>query len=40
MPADAGEDVDKEENASTAGGIANWHNYSGNPSHDSSENCK
>ena len=30
MTADTGEDVEKEENASIARGIASWYNYSGN----------
>jgi hypothetical protein len=34
------EDVEKEENASVAGGIANWYNHSGNQSGGSSENWK
>jgi hypothetical protein len=35
-----GEDVEKEEHSSFAGGIANWCNYSGNKSGGSSENWK
>jgi hypothetical protein len=35
---DAGKDVEKEEQSSIAGGIANWYNYSGNQSGGSSEN--
>jgi hypothetical protein len=35
-----GQGVDKEEHSSTAGGIANWYNHSGNQSGDSSENWK
>jgi hypothetical protein len=35
-----GEDVEKEEHSSIAGGIANWYNHSGNQSGDSSENWK
>jgi len=31
-------DVEKNEHSSIAGGIANWHNYSGNHSKGSSEN--
>jgi hypothetical protein len=30
VTADAGEDVEKEEHFSIAGGIASWYNYSGN----------
>ena len=30
VTADAGEDVEKEEHSSTAGGIASWYNHSGN----------
>jgi hypothetical protein len=30
VTAHAGEDVEKEEHSYTAGGIANWHGYSGN----------
>jgi hypothetical protein len=30
MTADAGEDVEKEEHSSIAGGIASWYNHSGN----------
>jgi hypothetical protein len=33
-----GEDVEKEEHFSIAGGIANWHNHSGDQSGCSSEN--
>jgi hypothetical protein len=33
-----GEDVEKEEHSSIAGGIANWYNHSGNQSGGSSEN--
>jgi hypothetical protein len=40
VTADAGEDVEKEEHSSIAGGIANWYNYSGNQFDDSSENWK
>jgi hypothetical protein len=36
----AGEHVEKKEHSSTAGGIENWYNYSGNQSGDSSENWK
>ena len=39
VTADAGEDVEKEEHSSIAGGIVNWYNHSGNQSGDSSENC-
>jgi hypothetical protein len=35
-----GEDVEKEEHSSIAGGIANWYNHSGNSSRGSSENWK
>jgi hypothetical protein len=35
-----GEDVEKEEHSSIAGGIANWYNHSGNQSGGSSENWK
>jgi hypothetical protein len=35
---DAGEDVEKEEHSSTAGGIASLYNYSGSQSGGSSEN--
>jgi hypothetical protein len=35
-----GEDVEKEEHSSTAGGIANWYNHSRNQSGGSSENWK
>jgi len=38
VTADAGEDVEKEEHSSIAGGIANWYNHSGNQSGGSSEN--
>ena len=30
VTADAGEDVEKEEHSSIAGGIASWYNHSGN----------
>jgi hypothetical protein len=30
VAADAGEDVEKEEHSSIAGGIASWYNLSGN----------
>jgi hypothetical protein len=30
VTADVGKDVEKEEYSSTAGGIATWHNHSGN----------
>jgi hypothetical protein len=35
-----GEDVEKEEHSSIAGGIVNWYNHSGNQSGGSSENWK
>jgi hypothetical protein len=35
-----GEDVEKEEHSSIAGGIANWYNHSENQSVGSSENWK
>jgi hypothetical protein len=35
-----GEDVEKGELSSIAGGIANWYNHSGNQSGSSSENWK
>jgi hypothetical protein len=38
VSADAGEDVEKEEYSSIAGGIASWYNHSGNQSGGSSEN--
>ena len=38
VTADAGEDVEKEEHSSIAGGIASWYNHSGNQSGGSSEN--
>ena len=38
--AHVGEDVEKVEHSSIAGGIANWYNYSGNQSGGSSENWK
>jgi hypothetical protein len=38
MTADAGEDVEKEEHSSIAGGIANWYKHSGNQCDGSSEN--
>jgi hypothetical protein len=37
VTADAGEDVEKEEHSSIAGGIASWYNHSGNQSGGSSE---
>jgi hypothetical protein len=37
---DAGEDVEKEEHSSIAGGIASWYNHSGNQSGISSETWK
>jgi hypothetical protein len=38
MTADAGKDVEKEEQSSIAGGIASWYNHSENQSGNSSEN--
>jgi hypothetical protein len=38
--AHVGEDVEKEEHSSIFGGIANWHNHSGNQLGGSSENWK
>jgi hypothetical protein len=39
VTADAGEDLEKEEHSSIAGGIVvGWYNYSGNQSGGSSEN--
>jgi hypothetical protein len=38
VTADAGEDVEKEEHSSTAGGITSWYNHSGNPFVGSSDN--
>jgi hypothetical protein len=38
VTADAGEDVEKEEHSSIAGGIASWYNYYGNLFGISSEN--
>jgi hypothetical protein len=38
VTADAGEDVEKEEHSSIAGGIASWYNHSGNQSGSSLEN--
>jgi hypothetical protein len=40
VTADAGEDVEKEEHSSIAGGIASLYNHSGNRSEGSSENWK
>jgi hypothetical protein len=40
VTADAGEDVEKEEHFSTAGGITSWYNHSGNQFGSSSENWK
>ena len=37
VTADAGEDVDKEERSSVAGGIPSWYNHSGNQFDGSSE---
>jgi hypothetical protein len=36
---DAGEDVEKEEHSSIAGGITIWYNHSGNQFGRSAENC-
>jgi hypothetical protein len=38
VTADAGEDVEKEQYSSIAGGIASWYNHSGNQSGGFSEN--
>jgi hypothetical protein len=38
VTADAGEDMEKEEHSSIAGGIAIWYNHFGNQSGSSSEN--
>jgi hypothetical protein len=38
VTADAGEEVEKEEHFSIAGGIANWYNHSGNQFGGSSQN--
>ena len=38
VTANAGEDVEKEEHSSIAGGIASWHNHCGNQFGSSSEN--
>jgi hypothetical protein len=38
VPADAGEDVEKDEHSFIAGGIASWYNHSGNQFDISSEN--
>jgi hypothetical protein len=38
VTADAGEDVEKEEHSSFAGGTASWYNHSRNQSGGSSEN--
>jgi hypothetical protein len=38
MTVNTGEDVEKEEHSSIAGGIASWYNCSGNQSGGSSEN--
>ena len=38
VTADAGEDVEKEEHSSIAGGIASWYNHSGNQFGGSSQN--
>ena len=37
MTAEAGEDVEKEQHSSIAGGIASWYNHSGNQFGSSSE---
>jgi hypothetical protein len=37
VKADAGEDVEKEEHSSTAGGIKRWYNHSGNQSGNSTD---
>jgi hypothetical protein len=37
VTADAGEDVEKEEHSSIAGGISSWYNHSGNQSGGYSE---
>jgi hypothetical protein len=38
LTADAGEDLEKEEHSSTAGGITSWYNNSGSQSGGYSEN--
>jgi hypothetical protein len=38
VTADAGEDVEKEEQSTIVGGIASWYNHSGNHFGSSSEN--
>jgi hypothetical protein len=38
VSADAGEDVEKEEHSSIAGGIASWYKHCGNQFGGSSEN--
>jgi hypothetical protein len=38
ITADAGEDVEKEEDSSIAGGTSSWKNHSGNPFGGSLEN--
>ena len=40
VTADAGENVEKVEHSSIAGGTASWYNHSENHSGDSSENWK
>jgi hypothetical protein len=40
VTAHVGEDVEKEEHSSIAGGIANWYNHFGNQSRGSLENWK
>jgi hypothetical protein len=39
VTADAGEDVEKEEHSSIAGGIASWYNHFANQFGVSTENC-
>jgi hypothetical protein len=39
VTAGTGEDVEKEEHSSVAGGIASWYNCSGNQSGCSLDNC-
>jgi hypothetical protein len=38
VTADVGEDVEKVEHFSIAGGVASWYNHSGNQFYSSSEN--
>jgi hypothetical protein len=40
VTADTGEDVEKEEHSSIAGGIESWYNHFGKQSGSSSENWK